>query len=77
MVIYNGMNIDAKNLLATLLRYSGKKTEAKSIAAEVVKLDPRDYYATRELVMMGAKPEAELKSLLRGTSESYVELALY
>lgn len=76
-VAYNGMNIDAKNLLATLLRYSGKKNEAKSIAAEVVKLDPLDYYATRELVMMGAKPEAELKSLLRGTSESYVELALY
>ena len=76
-VAYNGMNIDAKNLLATLLRYSGKKTEAKSIAAEVVKLDPLNYYATRELVMMGAKPEAELKSLLRGTSESYVELALY
>ena len=76
-VAYNGMNIDAKNLLATLLRYSGKKAEAKSIAEEVVKLDPLNYYATRELVMMGAKPEAELKSLLRGTSESYVELALY
>lgn len=76
-VDYNGMNIDAKNLMATLLRYSGKAADAKRIADEVVTLDPLNYYATRELVKLGAKPEAELTKLLRGVSESCLELALY
>ena len=76
-VAYNGMNIDAKNLLTTLLRYSGKTAEAKKTAAEVVALDPLNYYATRELAMLGAKSEEEAAKLLRGVSESYIELALY
>lgn len=76
-VAYNGMNIDAKNLLTTLLRYSSNTAEAKRVATEVVTLDPLNYYATRELVKLGAKPEAELTKLLRGVSESYLELALY
>lgn len=76
-VAYNGMNIDAKNLLTTLLRYSSNTAEAKRVATEVVTLDPLNYYATRELVKLGAKPEAELTKLLRGISESYLELALY
>lgn len=76
-VAYNGMNIDAKNLLTTLLRYSSNTAEAKRVATEVVTLDPLNYYATRELVKLGAKPETELTKLLRGVSESYLELALY
>ncbi len=76
-VDYNGMNIDAKNLMTTILRYSGKAADAKRVAEEVVALDPLNYYATRELVRIGAKPEAELTKLLRGVSESYLELALY
>ena len=74
---YNGMNVDAKNLLTTLLRRSGNTAEAKRTATEVVTLDPLNYYATRELVKLGAKPEAELAKLIRGVSESYLELALY
>ena len=74
---YNWMNIDAKNLLATLLRHSGKAAEAKKLAAEVVTLDPLNFYATRELERLGAKPEEEVEELLRGESESYIELALY
>lgn len=76
-VAYNGMNIDAKNLLTTLLRYSSNTAEAKRVATEVVTLDPLNYYATRELVKLGAKPETELTKLLCGVSESYLELALY
>lgn len=76
-VAYNGMNVDAKNLLTTLLRYSSDAAEARRIATEVVTLDPLNYYATRELVKLGVKPETELAKLLRGVSESYLELALY
>ena len=76
-VNYNGMNVDAKNLKTTLLRKSGKKAEAVKLAQEVVKFDPLNYYATNELILLGAKPANELKSLLRGVPESYLELALY
>jgi len=76
-VNYNGMNIDAKNLKTTLLREAGKKAEAKALAQEVVKFDPLNYYATNELVLLGAKPASELGKLLRGVPESYLELALY
>jgi len=76
-VNYNGMNIDAKNLKTTLLRKAGKKAEAKAMAQDVVKFDPLNYYATNELVLLGAKPASELGKLLRGVPESYLELALY
>ena len=76
-VNYNGMNIDAKNLKTTLLRKTGKKAEALALAKEVVKFDPLNYYATNELVLLGAKPAAELRKLMRGVPESYLELALY
>lgn len=74
---YNGMNIDAKNLKTTILRHEGNVTDAASLAKEVVKLDPLNYYATNELVLMGKKPAAELKALMRGVPESHLELALY
>ena len=76
-VNYNGMNIDAKNLKTTLLRKAGKKAEAVALAKEVVKFAPLNYYATNELVLLGAKSAAELKKLLRGVPESHLELALY
>ena len=75
-VNYNGMNIDAKNLLASLLRKAGRKAEALAVAKEVKKFDPLNYYATRELVLLGAAPKAEFAKLLRGVSESYLELAV-
>lgn len=74
---YNGMNVDAKNLKTTLLRHSGQKAEAAALAKEVLTFDPLNYYATNELVLLGEKPEADLKALLRGVPESYLELALY
>ena len=76
-VNYNGMNIDARNLKTSLLRHAGRKSEAVALAREVVKFDPLNYYATNELVLLGAKPATELKALLRGVPESYLELALY
>lgn len=76
-VAYNGMNLDARNLLTTLLRRSGRQEEAARIAADVVAFDPLNYYATYELVRMGKLPEETFARLLRGVSESYLELALY
>ena len=76
-VNYNGMNIDAKNLRTTLLRKAGRAEEASALAEEVLAFDPLNYYAMRELVQMGKAPEAELKKLMRGVPESYIELALY
>ena len=76
-VAYNGMNIDAKNLLATLCRKAGDTQKAAALVAEVLELDPLNYYATSEAVALGSKDAAELETLLRGESESYIELALY
>lgn len=76
-VNYNGMNIDAKNLLSSLLRVSGRKSEALPLAGEVRTFDPLNYYANYELAKMGAEPKAEFTKLMRGVSESYIELALY
>ncbi len=76
-IAYNGMNVDAKNLKTTLLRYAGRKAEAIALAKEVATFDPLNYYATHELVKLGVRQESELTNLLRGVSESYIELALY
>ena len=76
-VAYNGMNLDARNLLTTLLRRNGDEAEAARIAADVIAFDPLNYYATYELLRMGKLPEETFARLLRGESESYLELALY
>lgn len=72
---YNGMNVDARNIKTTLLRRSGKKAEAIALAREVKTFDPLNHYATRELMLLGAVSKAEFAKLLRGSSESYLELA--
>ncbi len=74
---YNGMNIDAKNLMTTLLRKSGRTEQAVAMAEEVRSLDPLNYYAAAELAQLGVTPRGEFSKLLRGVSESYLELALY
>ena len=74
---YNGMNIDAANLKTSLLRRAGKKAEAVKLAKEILDEDPLNFYASRELVLMGAMPKAEFAKLLRGSSESYIELATW
>lgn len=76
-VAYNGMNIDAKNLLATLCRKAGDREKAAALVAEVLGLDPLNYYATAEAVALGSRDAAELEKLMRGVDESYIELALY
>lgn len=74
-ILYNGLNIEAKNLKTSLLRLSGEKTEALSMAKEVAAMDPLNFYAIRELSLLGEK--TELAKLLKDNPESYLELALY
>lgn len=74
---YNGMNLDARNIMTTLLRYKDDTKNAIEMAEKVLTLDPLNYYATYELVRMGERGEKEFTELLRGVSESYLELALY
>ena len=76
-VHYNGANLDARNLYTTLLRKAGKKSAAVAQAKEVLSFDPLNYYATYELVLMGAKPASEFRALLRDMPESYIDLAVW
>ena len=76
-VSYNGMNVDAKNLLVSLLRKGGQRSEALKNAREILSFDPLNFYAMSELVAMGEGSEGDLEALLRGESENYLELALH
>ena len=76
-VAYNGMNVDARNLLVSLLRKDGKRPEAVQNAREILSFDPLNFYAMSELVRMGDCKEADLEALMRGESENYLELALH
>ncbi len=76
-IAYNGMNVDAKNFKTTMLRKAGQGAKAAELAADVLRFDPLNYYATRELTLLGKLPKKDLTALLRNVSESYLELALY
>jgi tetratricopeptide (TPR) repeat protein len=76
-VRYNGMNFEAKNLYSTILRHQGDVDGAAKAAADVLSMDPINFYATYEMVKLGRKPASEFKTLLRDNPESYLETALY
>ena len=75
-VNYNGMNMEARHLLATILRHEGKSSEAAAHAREVEAFDPVNHGAAYELYKLGKKSKEEFKELLRDESESYLELAV-
>lgn len=75
-VAYNGMNLKAKNLLTTLLRKAGKKSEAIALASDVKSFHELDYYANNELVILGKESAGEFARILRGMPESYLDLAV-
>ena len=58
-VAYNGMNIDAKNLLTTLSRKAGESERAAILSGEVLEIDPLNYYASAEQLALGAIPDGE------------------
>jgi len=75
-VRYNGMNIDARNLYATLLRKEGRKADAILMARSVQELHPLDYYACSELVKMGSLSVKDLDGILQHRPESMMDLAV-
>jgi tetratricopeptide (TPR) repeat protein len=75
-IMYNGANLDAKNLECTLLRSLDKKEEAKAMAKEVLLIDPINPYATLESVKLGVLDMSEFEKLMRTQPESYLEVAV-
>jgi len=76
-VKYNGMNLEAKGLKASLLRHEGKNDEAMALVEEILGEDPLNYYALREKNLLGNLSTGELEKFLRDQPETYIELALY
>ncbi len=73
-VLYNGANLPALNLKATILRKLGDKKAALACLDRVSAIDPVDVYSARERKLLGENSGFE--KLMRGDAESYLELAL-
>lgn len=73
-ITYNGNNLEAKCLKASILRASGDKAGAIAIAKDVLAVNPLDVYAAYELKLAGEK--SNFDALMRDSEESYIELAL-
>jgi len=78
-LITNARNSKARNLKAAVLRRLGRKAEARTLACQTVALDPLDFWARNELVLLQARPKKsrqELAELMRGDG-GLVEVQLY
>ncbi len=71
---FNANNIPALNLKATILRKLGKKEDAITTIARVLKISPVNSYAMREKQI--AQGGNDFSILMRDEVESYIELAL-
>ena len=74
----------ALNLKATLLRKMGRFDEAVALTAKVLEIDPLDFWAHNERILVGRDRDrhkqnkldlAELERLMRGQAQSHMELA--
>ncbi len=81
----NGLNFEARDLRAAILRRQGDYPEAARAAREVLAVDPLDFWAGNELYLArlatSDKAEAEhtLRTLtlrMRGETQSYLEVAV-
>ncbi|MBE6414650.1 MAG: DUF5107 domain-containing protein [Verrucomicrobiaceae bacterium] len=73
-ITYNGNNLPALNLKATILRKLGNTNEAKAIVERILKFSPVNSYAMREKQIM--EGGSDFTTLMRDEVESYIELAL-
>lgn len=73
-ITYNGNNLEAKCLKASILQASGDRGGAIAIAKDVLAVNPLDVYAAYELKLAGEK--SNFDALMRDSEESYIELAL-
>jgi len=80
----NALNTTALNLKAAVSRRLGKFEEAGHLAAQVLAVDPLDFWAGNEVYLakaaLGQKAEAQqeldsLRAKMQGAAQSYLELA--
>ncbi len=77
-IVYNGNNLDAKCLKATILRVRGETAAAQTLLAEVLTLDPLNTYAEHERAKLAGGDvavNAAFATLMRDDPESYLDLA--
>lgn len=73
-ITYNGNNLNALNLKASILRLEGKKEEALKVVETVLGKNPLNAYALYEKDLLTGGQEHI--TLMRDVEEQYIELAL-
>jgi len=80
----NSANLKARNLRAAVLRRLGQYDEAAAVARETVALDPLDFWARNELLLVAQEQnqvaeaerlQRELTRLMCGEPQSYLDIA--
>ena len=76
-LINNSSNLNALNLKSVLLRKIGRDSGARETQAQVLKMDPLNFWAYHEQALLSGKDKdaAQLKRMMRDHPESYLELA--
>ena len=73
-IVFNGNNLTARCMYASLLRRAGRKAEASAQVAYVLGVDPLNAYAMHESLLLGGRDS--FHALMRDEAESYLELAI-
>jgi len=81
----NLLNLRARNLKTALLRKTGKRNEASAISAEILSVDPLNFWAANERYLQSKESGdakkaadclADLKMRMRDDVQNYLELAV-
>jgi tetratricopeptide (TPR) repeat protein len=77
-LLASGYNLDARNMLATVCRLSGRADEASRYAAKTLEIDPTDRWAIAELWFVSGQDsnKKELSGLLGGQAQEAIELGI-
>lgn len=73
-IVYNGRNLQAKQLMTTILRHEGKAECAETLAEAILGFDPLNVYALYELKKLGK--DSGFEEIVRNDVEQYIELAI-
>ena len=65
-LVTNALNFKARNLKSAALRRLGREAEAETFTRETITLDPLDFWARNELVLLDRSSPEELADLMRG-----------
>ena len=73
-IAYNGRNLQAKQLMTTILRHEGRDGCAREMAEDIISFDPLNVYALYELKKLDGDPDFD--RIIHGDVEQYLELAI-